>query len=238
MKRIPPSAAGRHQPATHGSSDDPDFQAEAEAAARDLEIERDERIALSGGGELAAENERLNKQIGLLDRRIDALINENSSLKYRAKMWKERASGAGWKDRPRARRCLTCSPPRSQELVLRDYQSGRARQRPRKHPPGPPPADPVRARLAPGKPSSALALMQAAKEAGSSSAFITDRSALIDQTSAAMDLYGIDHGVMQADHWRCRPAQPGAARVCADARPAAGQGRLCRSPSARPAASS
>jgi ParB-like chromosome segregation protein Spo0J len=82
-------------------TDDPDFQAEAEAAARDLEIERDERIALSGGGELAAENERLNKQIRLLDRRINALINENSSLKYRERMWKERALAAGWKG-PRA----------------------------------------------------------------------------------------------------------------------------------------
>jgi hypothetical protein len=37
------------------------------------------------------------------------------------------------------------------------------------------------------------------------SAFVTDRNALVDQTSAAMDLYGIDHGVMQATHWRCRP---------------------------------
>jgi hypothetical protein len=76
---------------------DADFQAEAEAAVRDLEIERDERIALSGAGELAAENEGLQKQIALLDRRIAALIEENRSLKYRAKLWRDRAKAAGWK---------------------------------------------------------------------------------------------------------------------------------------------
>ena len=77
---------------------DPEFQAEAEAAARDIEIERDERIALSGGGELAAENERLNKQIALLDRRIASLMSDNESLKFREKMWRERAIAAGWKE--------------------------------------------------------------------------------------------------------------------------------------------
>jgi DNA repair protein RadD len=56
-----------------------------------------------------------------------------------------------------------------------------------------------------GKTVIAMGLMQAATHAGSRSAFITDRSALIDQTSSAMDLYGIDHGVMQGEHWRCRP---------------------------------
>ncbi len=56
-----------------------------------------------------------------------------------------------------------------------------------------------------GKTIIAMGLMEAAEGAGSRSAFITDRSALVDQTSRAMDLYGIDHGVMQADHWRSRP---------------------------------
>lgn len=56
-----------------------------------------------------------------------------------------------------------------------------------------------------GKTIMGLGFMKAAREVGSNSAFITDRSALIDQTSSAMDEYGIDHGVMQADHWRCRP---------------------------------
>jgi hypothetical protein len=76
---------------------DPDFQAEAEAAARDLEIERDERIALSGGDELAAENEQLRGQVAALDRRVAALVEENSSLKFRVSMWQERAVAAGWK---------------------------------------------------------------------------------------------------------------------------------------------
>jgi hypothetical protein len=78
---------------------DPEFQAEAEAAARDLEIERDERIAIAGADELAAENERLKNQIALLDRRVAALAEENGSLKYREKMWRERAVAAGWKGR-------------------------------------------------------------------------------------------------------------------------------------------
>jgi hypothetical protein len=78
---------------------DPEFQAEAEAAAREIEIERDERIALSGAGELATENEQLTKQIAMLDRRIADLLRENQSLKYRAKMWHERALAAGWKGR-------------------------------------------------------------------------------------------------------------------------------------------
>lgn len=78
---------------------DPEFQMEAEAAARDIEIERDERIALSGAGELAGENERLNKQIAMLDRRVATLMSDNESLKFREKMWRERAIAAGWKER-------------------------------------------------------------------------------------------------------------------------------------------
>ena len=100
-------------------TDDPDFQAEAEAAARDLEIERDERIALSGGAELAAENEQLRKQVGGLDRRIAALINENSSLKYREKHV-EAAS-----HRRRLRRGAPMPdlfPGQVKDLVLHDYQ--------------------------------------------------------------------------------------------------------------------
>lgn len=56
-----------------------------------------------------------------------------------------------------------------------------------------------------GKTIIALGLMKLARDKGSRSAFITDRSALVDQTSQAMDLYGIDHGVMQAAHWRSNP---------------------------------
>ncbi|CAN5209779.1 hypothetical protein BH10PSE6_BH10PSE6_11410 [soil metagenome] len=78
---------------------DPDFQAEAEAAARDIEIERDERIALAGADGLAADNDRLARQVAGLSRRIAALIEENGALKYREKLWKERALAAGWKGR-------------------------------------------------------------------------------------------------------------------------------------------
>jgi len=78
---------------------DPGFQAEAETAAREIEIERDERIALSGAGEIAAANESLTKQIAMLDCRIAALQRENVSLKFRVKMWKDRAFEAGWKGR-------------------------------------------------------------------------------------------------------------------------------------------
>lgn len=78
---------------------DPDFQAEADAAARDIEIERDERIALGGATELEAENKNLKQQIIRLDRRIAALTEENSSLTYRASMWEKRAREAGWKGR-------------------------------------------------------------------------------------------------------------------------------------------
>lgn len=76
---------------------DPEFQVEAEAAARDLEIERDERIALSGGAELAIENERLQRQVAMQDRRIASLVEENASLKFRENMWRERAVAAGWR---------------------------------------------------------------------------------------------------------------------------------------------
>lgn len=38
--------------------------------------------------------------------------------------------------------------------------------------------------------------------------FVCDRVALVDQTSVTLDRYGIDHGVIQADHWRNRPWEP------------------------------
>ncbi len=42
--------------------------------------------------------------------------------------------------------------------------------------------------------------------------FICDRVQLINQTSATFDTHGIDHGVMQASHWRFRPYER--AQVC------------------------
>lgn len=56
-----------------------------------------------------------------------------------------------------------------------------------------------------GKTIIASYLMAAAKAKGTKIAFIVDRVSLVDQTSAALDKYGIDHGVIQAGHWRFRP---------------------------------
>jgi len=95
--------------------------------------------------------------------------------------------------------------PQARELVLRDYQLGAldsARDNIRKGHRRQILCAPTGA----GKTIIALGLMKAAMEAGSRSAFITDRSALVDQTSSALDLYGLDHGVMQAAHWRSRPS--------------------------------
>ena len=75
----------------------PDFQIEAEAEARELEIERDERIALGGADALVAENIQLKEQNAFLGRRIDSLLEEKLSLKRSAKRWRERALEAGWK---------------------------------------------------------------------------------------------------------------------------------------------
>lgn len=92
----------------------------------------------------------------------------------------------------------------TKELVLHGYQAGAldsARENIRK-------GNRRQILCAPtgaGKTIIALGLMQAAQRVGSRSAFVTDRSALIDQTSNSMDEYGIDHGVMQAARWRCRP---------------------------------
>jgi hypothetical protein len=74
---------------------DPDFEAEAEAAARDIEIERDERIALAGADALAAENASLGREVEMLRQRVAALVEEIATLKYRVKMWKGRAE-KGW----------------------------------------------------------------------------------------------------------------------------------------------
>ena len=56
-----------------------------------------------------------------------------------------------------------------------------------------------------GKTEIAIALLEAAKNKGSRAAMILDRIVLCDQTSKRLEKYGIDHGVMQAQHWRYRP---------------------------------
>lgn len=56
-----------------------------------------------------------------------------------------------------------------------------------------------------GKTIIATYLIQRALELGKRCIFVCDRIPLIDQTSAVFDTYGIDHGVIQADHWRLQP---------------------------------
>ncbi len=43
---------------------------------------------------------------------------------------------------------------------------------------------------------------------GRRSIFLVDRISLIEQTSATFDRYGIEHGIIQASHWRFRPSLP------------------------------
>lgn len=56
-----------------------------------------------------------------------------------------------------------------------------------------------------GKTVCAAHLMQEAARKMSRAVFVCDRVALVDQTSNVFDTYGIEHGVMQASHWRARP---------------------------------
>ena len=56
-----------------------------------------------------------------------------------------------------------------------------------------------------GKTEMAIALLEATREKGNKAAMVLDRIILCDQTSQRLDGYGIDHGVMQAGHWRYRP---------------------------------
>lgn len=51
----------------------------------------------------------------------------------------------------------------------------------------------------------AIALLEACAERGNRAAMILDRIVLCNQTSERLQKYGIDHGVMQAGHWRYRP---------------------------------
>lgn len=44
------------------------------------------------------------------------------------------------------------------------------------------------------------------------SAFVVDRISLINQTSETFDTLGIDHGIMQASHWRFKPSKR--AQIC------------------------
>ena len=56
-----------------------------------------------------------------------------------------------------------------------------------------------------GKTEIAIAMLDAAKKKGSKAAMILDRIVLCDQTSRRLDKYSVDHGVLQAGHWRYKP---------------------------------
>lgn len=56
-----------------------------------------------------------------------------------------------------------------------------------------------------GKTVIAAHLLKECHSKGKRGVFVADRVALIDQTSALLDLYQIPHGVVMADHWRWRP---------------------------------
>jgi DNA repair protein RadD len=58
-----------------------------------------------------------------------------------------------------------------------------------------------------GKTIIAAYLMDAAARKYNRVAFIVDRVNLVDQTSAVLEGYGIEHGVIQAGHWRWKPQE-------------------------------
>ena len=59
-----------------------------------------------------------------------------------------------------------------------------------------------------GKTELATAVLAAAKANGKRGGFVCDRISLVTQTGERFDKYGLDHGVMMADHWRYRPSEP------------------------------
>ena len=59
-----------------------------------------------------------------------------------------------------------------------------------------------------GKTEVAMAIMKAVAEKYKRTAMILDRIVLVDQTSRRLSRYGIEHGVMQSQHWRFRPEEP------------------------------
>jgi superfamily II DNA or RNA helicase len=56
-----------------------------------------------------------------------------------------------------------------------------------------------------GKTEVALAIMKEISEDYKKVAMVLDRIVLVDQTSGRLSKYGIEHGVMQSQHWRYRP---------------------------------
>lgn len=63
-----------------------------------------------------------------------------------------------------------------------------------------------------GKTEVGMALINEAIAKFSKTAFICDRIAILDQTSERFDKNGIDHGIIQAGHWRWKPYER--AQIC------------------------
>ncbi len=59
-----------------------------------------------------------------------------------------------------------------------------------------------------GKTTIAAYLMREAGRKRTRTAFVVDRVNLVDQTSSVLDRYGVDHGVIQATHWRRLDTEP------------------------------
>lgn len=58
-----------------------------------------------------------------------------------------------------------------------------------------------------GKTECATAILMKTYENGKRGAFVCDRISLVNQTSERFDKYGLEHGVLQGDHWRFRPSE-------------------------------
>jgi len=59
-----------------------------------------------------------------------------------------------------------------------------------------------------GKTEVAMAIMQEVARNYKKTAIVLDRVVLVEQTSLRLGKYGIDHGVIQRNHWRYRPNLP------------------------------
>lgn len=99
---------------------------------------------------------------------------------------------------------MTLLPQTAREIVLRDYQVDAVEKL----------RDGIRkgarrqilvAPTAFGKTECAAHIIQQSQEKGATAWFIVDRVSLIDQTSERFGSYGIDHGIIQADHLLTAP---------------------------------
>lgn len=58
-----------------------------------------------------------------------------------------------------------------------------------------------------GKTVIALYLLDECRNKNKRAIFVVERLPLVEQTSAMLDKFGIDHGVIQGNHWRTRPGE-------------------------------